>query len=141
MSYLSTGIITIREIANLPVPAHDGETIMVDGYHDSSEFPAVTYRWDAISLEEEDGGLVIKPGVVTGAGRWLMVWDHSRLRPEYYGAKGYPIREVYYREDGSGKWKDVTEVQWSTDVTYLLITVRCSSLNWRSPSESPNFYC
>jgi len=50
------------------------------------------YMWDPSSAAADDGALVIKPTLVTGNGRWLLIagYGGAGLIPSLYSGSGSP---------------------------------------------------
>jgi hypothetical protein len=57
------------------------------GYYSAGDGGGNSFYWDSTSVATDNGGTVIKPTAVSGAGRWLAV-DTSHITPEMFGAKG-----------------------------------------------------
>jgi len=57
------------------------------GYYAAGDGGGNSFYWDSTSTATENGGTVIKPTAVSGAGRWLAV-DTSYITPEMFGAYG-----------------------------------------------------
>lgn len=69
------GETTLGTIAELRAfsNAVEGMVVSVNGYNVAGDCPQRNYVWKAGSTASEDGGGVIKPTDITGAGRWLLV--------------------------------------------------------------------
>lgn len=69
------------------------------GYYSSGDGGGNSFYYSAASTATHNGGTVIKPTAVSGAGRWLAV-DTSYITPEMFGAKGDGINDdtIYITE-------------------------------------------
>jgi hypothetical protein len=57
------------------------------GYYSAGDGGGNSFYWDSTSTADHNGGTVVQPTSVSGAGRWLAV-DTSHITPEIFGAKG-----------------------------------------------------
>lgn len=86
------GDVSARRVQNiaalraLGVTADDG-VVYVEGYTSPGDLGGGIFRWDGASTDADDGGLVIKPTAVSGAGRWIRVIA-DYVTPQMFGAKG-----------------------------------------------------
>ena len=62
------------------------------GYYAAGDGGGNSFYWDSTSVATDNGGTVIKPTSVSGAGRWLAV-DTSYITPEMFGAYGDGIHD------------------------------------------------
>ena len=57
------------------------------GYYSAGDGGGNSFYWDSTSAATDNGGTVIKPTSVSGAGRWLAV-DTTYINAKQFGAKG-----------------------------------------------------
>jgi len=62
------------------------------GYYAAGDGGGNSFYWDGTSTATDNGGTVIKPTAVSGAGRWLAV-DTSYITPEMFGAYGDGVHD------------------------------------------------
>jgi hypothetical protein len=62
------------------------------GYYSAGDGGGNSFYWDGTSTDTDNGGTIIKPTAVSGAGRWIAV-DTSYITPEMFGAKGDGIND------------------------------------------------
>lgn len=65
----------------------NGEFVNTIGYYTSGDGGGNSFYWDSTSTATHNGGTVIKPTAVSGAGRWLAV-DTDIVKVEQFGAYG-----------------------------------------------------
>ncbi len=84
---------SIAALRSLAIPlAADSGRISLYGYYVAGDKLVRDYYWDATSTATDDGGSIINPTAHTGAGRWVMVWDHNRADVRDWGAQ---ITNIY----------------------------------------------
>ena len=64
--------------------ANAAETL---GYYNAGDGGANAFYWDGTSVATDNGGTIIKPTSVSGAGRWLAV-NTLYITPKIFGARG-----------------------------------------------------
>ena len=62
------------------------------GYYAAGDGGGNEFYWSSTSVATDNGGTVIKPTSVSGAGRWLAV-DTSYITPEMFGAYGDGVHD------------------------------------------------
>jgi len=73
-----------RSLREFPGRRH-GDYAVTCSHHPGGTVGGARYFWDAGSVLTDDGGTIIQPDSVTGAGRWVL--DPSvDIRPELFGA-------------------------------------------------------
>ena len=65
----------------------NGEFVNLTGYYASGDGGGNSFYWDSTSTATHNGGTVIKPTAVSGAGRWLAVNVYD-VNVRQFGAKG-----------------------------------------------------
>lgn len=61
---------------------------IIDGYTTRGDGGGGKFTWDGTSTEDDDGGRVIKPTPITGAGRWIRECNPTVVNVRHYGAMG-----------------------------------------------------
>lgn len=81
---------TVRKVDTIAdlrssMPLQDGEVILLLGYSDSGDKPAIYYKWNESSTDQDNGGSVIK---VAGQerGRWVFIECPAYLDVRHFGA-------------------------------------------------------
>jgi hypothetical protein len=64
------------------------------GYYAAGDGGGNSFYWDGTSTSTDNGGTIIKPTAVSGAGRWLAV-DTSHITPEIFGSYGDGVSNDY----------------------------------------------
>jgi hypothetical protein len=79
---------TIATLRTLPVaPLVSNVSVAISGYYAAADGGGGTFTWAPASTAADDGGSVIKPAGVSGAGRWVRVVN-GPLSIRMFGAKG-----------------------------------------------------
>src|SRR5215468_7240499 len=79
----------VENLASLrALPGGVASCITVLGYYGPGDGGGGAFFWDPASGEADDGGIVIKPASVTGAGRWRRVC-HQPVNVLWFGAVPY----------------------------------------------------
>lgn len=66
---------------------HLTETLIeVLGYYAPNDGGGGTYYWDAAEAAADNGGSIIKPTSVAGAGRWMLIFTNNTLNIKQFGA-------------------------------------------------------
>ncbi len=72
---------------------------VMSGYHADGDGGGGAFYWDATSTATDDGGTVVKPASVGGAGRWLRLFDGGKHNAKWFGAKGdgstHPLSDFF----------------------------------------------
>lgn len=65
------------------------EIVYVLGYHGARTPGGGEFCWDKESVEDDDGGAIIRPSAVEAGepGRWRRIYMHDPISPDIYGAK------------------------------------------------------
>jgi len=66
--------------------------VHVLGYHEPGDGGESTMFWDDDSTEADNGGTIIQPNSVSGAGRWKMLFS-GPINVKWFGAKGDGITD------------------------------------------------
>lgn len=69
----------------------DGQIISISGYYTVGDGGGGSFYWDSSSSTADNGGTVIKPTAVGGAGRWIALGNYLDVRR--FGAKGDDISD------------------------------------------------
>lgn len=64
----------------------NNSTAHVLGYYAPDDKGGGNFYYDTSSIATDDGGLVIKPTAVSGAGRWLRIYSGRRFNFKWWGA-------------------------------------------------------
>jgi hypothetical protein len=74
MSFSYSSDVTVNNIASLMLIVGDGSKIAkTQGYYAAGDGGDNSFYWDSTSTSTDNGGTIIKPTSVIGAGRWLAV--------------------------------------------------------------------
>lgn len=77
---------TVADLRAAAAPT-SSRTAQTRGYHAVADAGGATYAWSTTSTATDDGGSVIKPTAVTGAGRWILL-PVAEINLRWFGAKG-----------------------------------------------------
>jgi hypothetical protein len=66
----------------------DGKTILLDAYATRGDGGGGLFTWNASSSATDNGGTIIQPTGLSGAGRWLRQLPDGRVTPQMFGALG-----------------------------------------------------
>jgi len=82
-------VLSFENVANLRLAiGNDREpTAQTSGYYNAGDGGGNSFYWDGTSSATDNGGTIIKPTLVSGAGRWLAV-DTSYINVKQFGAVG-----------------------------------------------------
>jgi hypothetical protein len=69
----------------LTTQPNDGDVIILLGYYEKGDKNMVSYKWDAISVMDDNGGNIIKITSIT-TGRWIATFSEANVKD--FGAKG-----------------------------------------------------
>jgi hypothetical protein len=83
---------TIADLRDL-IPPGEPYKVQLSGYYTQGDGGAGPVRyWDSTSVVADNGGSVIKPTAIAGAGRWLMEWSGA-FNVKWFGIKGDNIQD------------------------------------------------
>ena len=81
-------VLTFNTIADLrlKIGSEKEPTAQTSGYYVAGDGGGNSFYWDGASGATDNGGSIIKPTFVVGAGRWIAI-DLNNLNPKQFGAK------------------------------------------------------
>lgn len=75
------------------VPSVNGAKLLwLYGYYEAGDTSPVLYVYDSASLYSDDGGSVIRPSSVTGAGRWILASRELHFDVRHFGV--FPVDDI-----------------------------------------------
>ena len=83
-------VLSFENVANLRLAiGNDREPVaQTSGYYVAGDGGGNSFYWDGTSSATDNGGTIIKPTLVSGAGRWLAVDTSSYINVKQFGAVG-----------------------------------------------------
>ncbi len=78
---------TVAALRAGTVPASATYAVLL-GYYAAGDNGGGSFYYDENSVATDDGGLVFKPSSVSGAGRWIRLYNSRSLNPKWFGAVG-----------------------------------------------------
>ena len=83
-------VLSFENVANLRLSiGNDREPVaQTSGYYVAGDGGGNSFYWDGTSSATDNGGTIIKPTLVSGAGRWLAVDTSSYINVKQFGAVG-----------------------------------------------------
>ena len=86
-------VLTFDTIADLrlKIGSQKEPTAQTSGYYVAGDGGANSFYWDGTSGAVDNGGTIIKPTFVSGAGRWICIWKKYNFN--MFGAKGDGVND------------------------------------------------
>lgn len=78
---------TVAALRAGTVPANATYAVLL-GYYAAGDNGGGNFYYDENSVATDDGGLVFKPTSVSGAGRWIRLYNSRGVNPKWFGAVG-----------------------------------------------------
>lgn len=78
---------TIADLRLLIGTSANSNAVVTLGYYVAGDGGGNTFYWDALSGATDNGGAIIKPTAIVGAGRWIAL-DSKNVTVKQFGAKG-----------------------------------------------------
>ena len=90
-------VLTFNTVADLKLKiGSDKEPVaQTSGYYTAGDGGGNSFYWDGTSSEDDNGGTIIKPTFVSGAGRWLAI-ESKKANVLQFGAKGDNNTDDYF---------------------------------------------
>jgi hypothetical protein len=66
----------------------DGATVLLEAYATRGDGGSGLFTWNASSTATDNGGTIVQPTGLSGAGRWLRQLPDGRVTPQMFGALG-----------------------------------------------------
>ena len=115
-------VLTFDTIADLrlKIGSQKEPTAQTSGYYVAGDGGANSFYWDGTSGATDNGGTIIKPTFVSGAGRWLAV-DAYTINVRQFGAKG----------DGSTDDTTVIQLALNSALIGTVVSFPASSVGYK----------